>query len=182
MPLPDLSNQTTKIISLTFFTITTILKFVCIIIINAQKESPCIAGWHVNEELSNHLLLISTGLVPDIIMLISIGLGMMFKTSNIGADPGTIIYNFIIGILNICALFPFFGIEDCKSDSLGKIKSVGIYATLAGILHIANGVVCLIFLAPEERSEPDSQPSTSNPTPSKNSEPKPSSSKVSSKK
>ncbi|KAM7350570.1 uncharacterized protein ACRADG_009132 isoform 1-T3 [Cochliomyia hominivorax] len=151
MPLPELSNQHTKIISLTVLAITTLIKLIAILILNGQMDSACIAGWHVNEELSNYILLLGCGLIPDIFMLLCIGAGIVFKTCNIGADPGTIMYNFIMGLLNISCLFTFFGVEDCKSDNLSKIKSLGIYAFLAGLMHIANGIVCLIFMAPEER-------------------------------
>lgn len=51
-------------------------------------ETPCIAGWHVNEEIANNLMLITVGFIPDIVLLICIAAGMLFKDSNIGADPG----------------------------------------------------------------------------------------------
>lgn len=50
--------------------------------------SPCIAGWHINEELSNYIFLLGTGLIPDILILICMGVAMAFKNSNFGADPG----------------------------------------------------------------------------------------------
>lgn len=50
--------------------------------------SPCIAGWHINEELSNYIFLLGTGLISDILMLICVGAGMAFKSTNFGADPG----------------------------------------------------------------------------------------------
>lgn len=50
-------------------------------------DTPCIAGWHVNHEIANNLLLLTIGFIPDILIMACIGAGMMFKDSNIGADP-----------------------------------------------------------------------------------------------
>ena len=67
-------------------------------------DTPCIAGWHVNQEIANNLLLLTIGFIPDILIMACIGAGMMFKDSNIGADPRVSFYALSIVVVGYCFL------------------------------------------------------------------------------
>ncbi|XP_061395327.1 uncharacterized protein LOC133330941 [Musca vetustissima] len=163
MPLkwPSLPYIVTKGISLVCFIGTASLKIWDINTLYSQFDSHCIAGWEITDKVGSHLMLIMLSLIPDMGFVGCIGVAMFMKTSNFGADPGAISYNFIVGILQLWSIIYIYVIEDCGNSAIPIIKSVSLLSLIAGILHFINALICFIFMAPEERSFPIRRPRSS---------------------
>uniref|UniRef100_A0A1A9VBW6 Uncharacterized protein n=1 Tax=Glossina austeni TaxID=7395 RepID=A0A1A9VBW6_GLOAU len=115
-------------------------------------DAHCIAGYEVTNEVGHHLSLLWAVLIPDCVYVFVIACAMAFPDCNFGADPTTIGYNVIAGLVMESSLAKVSQIKSCGNAAMDVILTApAAYGSIAGTLHFANAFVCFLFLARVER-------------------------------
>ncbi|KAL9880306.1 uncharacterized protein ACN427_012112 [Glossina fuscipes fuscipes] len=151
--MPTLPNIVLKAISLVCFAGAVIMASIDIAAIASVYESYCIIGNHVTDEIGFHLLFLRMIFIPDCIYAFCILASLPFNACSFSAEPTTIVYNVLAGLLAQLSLSKMSIIEDCGNVAMATILTVPkSNGSLIGILHFVNAGVCLIFLPVVERS------------------------------
>uniref|UniRef100_A0A1A9VBW2 Uncharacterized protein n=1 Tax=Glossina austeni TaxID=7395 RepID=A0A1A9VBW2_GLOAU len=150
--MPTLPNIVLKAISLACFAGSVIMGSIDFVAIASVSESYCIVGNHVTDEIGFHLLLLRVIFIPDCIYAFCLLASLPFNACSFGAEPTTIVYNVLAGLLAQVSLSKLPTIEDCGNIAMPTILTVPkSNGSLIGILHFVNAGVCLIFLPVVEK-------------------------------